>query len=265
MTGAGPVSELQHRFQHAILADINRPGMLVDEDVKLVGGFDLYLGAYRARLVEALRDNFSVLHRALGDDGFGELAAAYIRAHPSHFRSIRWYGDQLPSFLDANPAFLPHPALSDLARMDWALRGAFDAPDSRSLALADLAALPPEQWPQHCFATIPSLDIVDLSWSVEPIWRALNDDPEAQTDSPEPLAHVLLVWRPGLETMWRAVDSLESESLTVLRSGATFTEYCETIATHDVVDPAAVAVGYLQRWVLDGVLLANGDTNQWAI
>ena len=30
-----------------------------------------------------------------GDDGFRELAAAYVSAHPSHFRSIRWFGDRL--------------------------------------------------------------------------------------------------------------------------------------------------------------------------
>jgi hypothetical protein len=34
----------------------------------------VYLKAYRARLTAALRDNFPVLQRALGDDAFDVLA-----------------------------------------------------------------------------------------------------------------------------------------------------------------------------------------------
>ena len=248
---------LQQRFQQAILADTRAPDLFIDEETKLVGGFDLYRGAYRARLVAALRDNFTVLHRALGDAAFEDLAHAYIAAHPSRFRSIRWYGDMLPEFVAGHSTLVPHPALADLARMDWALRAAFDAPDSLSLTLNDLAGLPPEQWPQHRFATIDSLSIVELSWAVEPIWRALNANADAETAAPEASSHALLVWRPALECQWRAIDALEAAALRALQGGATFTAYCETIAAHEVADPATSAIAFLQRWIVDGVLSAK--------
>ena len=166
------MGELQCRFQRAVLTEDFTPGLFVSEGREIAGGLGLYLMAYRARLLSALRDNFPVLHRALGDEAFAELASDYIDAHPSRFRSIRWFGDELTAFLDAGPERLPHPALADVARMDWAIRGAFDAAGALPLTLADLAELAPEQWPQRRFALLPSLRLVDLNWAVEPIWRA---------------------------------------------------------------------------------------------
>ena len=250
------VAALQQGFQHAVLNNERAPGLFVDEEANAPGGFAIYLGAYRARLAVALRDNFEVLQRALGDDAFDDLAHAYIAAQPSRFRSIRWYGDGLPAFLDAHPEHLPHPALADLARMDWALRGAFDAPDADCLSFAELAALPASAWPQQRFPILPSLRIVDLAWAVEPIWRVLNADVEAQTSAPQPSPHALLVWRPQLECQWRAIEAVEANALRALSRGDNFAECCAALAGCDVPDPATTIVGLLQRWVADGVLAA---------
>jgi hypothetical protein len=254
MNAVAQLKDSQQRFQQAVLAEDITPGLFVAEGADVVGGFGLYLMAYRARLLAALRDNFPVLHRALGDEAFADLAHDYIDAHPSRFRSIRWFGDALVEFLDADPDRLPHPALADVARMDWAMRGAFDAAGVPLLTLDDLAALPPEDWPQRHFTLLPSLRRVELSWNVEPVWRALNDDAEAETNAPEPLAHVLLVWRPELDCLWRSAGDTEAAALCALAQGATFAECCAVIAGAGEPDPAAVALGLLQRWVSDGLL-----------
>lgn len=248
------LSTLQSRFQQAVLAEDVSPGLFVAEGDKTAGGLGLYLMAYRARLLAALRDNFPVLHRALGDEAFAELARDYIAAHPSVFRSIRWYGDVLVEFVADNPARLPHPALIDIARMDWAMRGAFDAPDALALSLPELAAIPPAEWPSRRFVPVPSLTMIELDWCVEPVWRALNEDAEAQTEAPVPLSHTLLVWRPDLDCMWRSADSVEVAALGALLRGADFAECCTEIAKTGASDPAATAAGLLQRWVVDGML-----------
>jgi hypothetical protein len=161
------------------------------------GWFGVYLQAYRARLTAALRDNFPVLQRALGDDAFDLLARAYIDEHPSHFRSIRWFGHSLAEFLAAAPERLPHPALVDLARMDWAMRTAFDAADAPLLGVGELAALPPEDWPLRHFKPVPSLQLLDLAWRVEPIWKALNADAEADQRGAATLAACAADLAPG--------------------------------------------------------------------
>ncbi|KFB68354.1 DNA-binding domain-containing protein [Candidatus Accumulibacter vicinus] len=249
------LADLQQRFQQSILRDHSTPGLFAAEGALLAGGgMGVYLQAYRARLTAALGDNFLVLQRALGDDAFAVLAHAYIDAHPSHFRSIRWFGHRLVEFLAAAPERLPHPAVLDLARMDWAMRTAFDAADAAALTADDLAALQLEDWPQRRFTPLPSLQMIDLAWCVEPIWKALDADAATTSEEPKPLAHVLLIWRPTLDCCWRSSDTCEAAALRALTQGASFADCCTVIAESGVPEPAQTAAAFLQRWIAEGLL-----------
>jgi hypothetical protein len=224
----------------------------------------IYRGAYRGRLVEALRSNYPVLHRVLGDDDFAALALAWLAGHPSRVPSIRWFGRGLPDWLagrlEADPDALPHPALADLARMEWAVGSSFDAADAPPLDRERLAAIEPARWPALRFAAHPSLHIVDLAWAVEPLWRALTDDEHAATEPPEPRVHRLLVWRQGLETRWRALPVDEAEALAACVTGVRFDALCERIAAADPqADAAACAAGWLGQWVAAGLLAEAGE------
>ncbi|MBK7952964.1 MAG: putative DNA-binding domain-containing protein [Candidatus Accumulibacter sp.] len=251
------LAKLQERFQTAVLAENPVPGLFAAEVPLLEGGFGVYLRAYRARLTAALRDNFPVLQRALGDDAFDALANAYIDENPSHFRSIRWFGDSLAEFLAAAPERLPHPALVDLARMDWATRTAFDAADAALLSFGELAALPPEDWPQRRFKPVPSLQLLDLAWGVEPTWKALNADAAAVSVEPLPVQHVLLIWRPELDCCWRSADTCEAAILRALTRGASFADCCTLIAETGDAQAARTAAGFLQRWIAEGLLAGD--------
>ena len=106
---------------------------------------DAYQHAYQARLAGALRDNFEVLALAMGDEAFATLAQAYTEAHPSRQPSIRWFGHRLVDFMarrvDQDDGLVPHPAMVDMARLDWALRDAFDATEAQVLDASALAAV----------------------------------------------------------------------------------------------------------------------------
>lgn len=249
------LAELQQCFQEAILIENPTPGLFAVEGAAFPGGVSVYLGAYRSRLTAALRDNFPVLHRALGDEAFATLASTYIDEHPSHFRSIRWFGDALVEVLAATPELLPHAALVDIARMDWAMRAAFDAANATPMAMHDLAALQPEDWAGQRFTPVPSLQVLDLEWRVEPIWKALNDDAEAATEEPQLLPHAVLVWRPVLDCCWRSADACEAAVLRALMHTTTFAECCTLIAESGVSEPAKAAAGFLQRWISEGLLV----------
>jgi len=223
---------------------------------------DIYRAAYRARLVAALRANVPVLHQVLGDEAFEALALGYLQAHPSTEPSIRWFGHRLADWLDArlelDPDALPHPALADLARMEWAIGTAFDAADATPVTVADLAALTPQDWAGLRLAGHPALQRVGLGWAVEPLWRALTRDPEANTAPPEALDHRLLVWREGLSPRWRAAEADEDGALAALLSGASFGELCLQVAAQAGAEaaPARVA-GWLRGWVEAGMLVAR--------
>lgn len=214
----------------------------------------IYRNAYRARLTDALRENYPVLYRVQGDEAFDELAERFIAANPSQHPSIRWFGSALPAWLAANHEQLSHPALADLARMEWALCTAFDAADDTPLSVDDLLAHAPEAWPKLRFTGHSSLRLIALDWAVEPLWRALSDNPEAETAAPEPQPHHLLVWRQNDQTQWRSVEPFEGDLLQAALSGESFAKLCERAAATQDEQAASAVAGHLRVWVEAGLL-----------
>ncbi len=215
-------------------------------------GLAVYRHAYRARLAAALADNFTVLARALGDEAFDALAQAYLAAHPSRQPSIRWFGHALAGFMaQAGDDLVPHPSLVDFARMDWALRGAFDAADAPPLDPPTQAARSPHDWGGQV-----------LAHAIEPAWKQLREwAPESGDEQPalaEPAEHVhtLLAWRQAGETRWRSLEPLEAALLGEVALGAPFARLCECAAAElgDAEAAAPAVVAALQRWLADGLL-----------
>jgi len=244
---------IQQQMQGAITHGARPPALAGN-----ARGLDVYRNAWRARLIEALRANYPVLHRVLGDHEFESLADAYLRVHPSQNRSIRWFGDRLPAFVAAHADTVPHPAVVDLVRFEWAVCLAFDAADFTPLAFDTLAATPPEAWPGLRFRLQPGYARIPLAWAVAPVWHAMTntDDPDAPLPPPEALTHSVLVWRRGLQPMWRTLEPLEAELLVAVEAGDTFAQLCEHAVDTLGDAAAATVVGYLQQWVADEVLAA---------
>lgn len=251
---------LQSRLAAAIRDGGDATGLLAGD---FALGLAVYRHAYRARLVAALTDNFTVLARALGDEAFETLGHAYLAARPSQQPSIRWFGDGLADFMAAaGDELVPHASLVDFARMDWALRAAFDAAEAPPLAPAALAALAPDDWAGLVLQLHPSVQQVTLAHAVEPAWRALREwDPETgdaqpELDEPMPHRHVLLAWRQGHETRWRSLEPLEAGLLAAVAAGEPFAALCERAAA-DLGDAGAAAqavIGLLQGWLAEGLL-----------
>jgi len=248
--------------QQALSRWVREPGSAVPALLKPEGRPEIYQNAYRARLIAALGDNYTVLQRAMGDEGFEALALAYIAAHPSRQASIRWFGDGLAEFMLGREDLVPHPALIDFARMDWALRGAFDATDAAGLGLQDLSEFALDAWPTLRFKLHPSVQRIALSWAIAPAWHVLRDfDPDTGEDAPEMpepegLDHTLLVWRQGLETRWRSLDATEAQLLQALAEGQEFAALCAVLAEQLGDEGRAVqaAVTLLSQWLGDGLL-----------
>ena len=100
----------------------------------------IYRNAYQVRLIDALHDTYPILHGLLGDEAWLALGRAYVTAHPSMFRSIRWYGSELADFLANSPLYGDEPILAEVALLEWTLAEVFDAKDAHALNRAALAA-----------------------------------------------------------------------------------------------------------------------------
>ena len=89
----------------------------------------------------------------------------------------------------AHESLVAHPATVDLAQLEWALCHAFDAAHAAPLDVAELAALPAQDWPDVCLAMYPSVQLLALQWVVGPDWHALKT---GQEEVPAPVAVAVL-------------------------------------------------------------------------
>ena len=106
-TNAGSLADLQRAFQDYVLT--SHPGFTgqVRDTSKAdrVTLLDVYRDGYALRLIEVLESDYPGLLAMAGPADFDVMARAYIAAHPSHFRSVRWFGGKLAEFLAATPPF----------------------------------------------------------------------------------------------------------------------------------------------------------------
>ena len=147
---AGSLADLQRAFQDYLLARSDGFAGAVRDTRKadrhaLLG---VYRDAYALRLIEVLTNDYPGLMAMAGPADFDRMARAYIAAHPSHHPSVRWFGARLADFLAGTAPYSGLAAAAEMARFEWALGEAFDAPDDTPIQAADLMALPPEILPR---------------------------------------------------------------------------------------------------------------------
>ena len=248
----------------------------------------IYYDAYRLRLLEALDRNYPVLHAWLGDEAFERLGLAYLATHPSAHFSIRYFGHRLPEYLTTAKDWRDRPYLGEMAALEWALSEAFDAEDSSIMKLEDMAAIPPDAWPEMRFHFHASVCRLNLNWNVPVIWKAINQaiaaekngaacrgessatpslfqeegrgrDDHLITDVTAPIAaehpQSWLIWRRDLKTFFRSLSVDEAWALDAARSGDSFAGICEGLCEWiDAPNVAMHAAGLLKRWITESLI-----------
>ena len=226
------------------------------ERVPVATRLAIYGDGYRSRLIEVLAANYPALAKLLGPEDFTALGTAYVRAHDSSFRSVRYYGAELATFLSAQPEYEQVPVLGELARWEWAMTEVFDAADAVPIGPAALAQIAPARWAELCFEFHPSLRRLELFWNAPQLWKALTTD-GAERRQPEVRADATpwVLWREELQTYFRSLQESEAEALDAARGGASFGEICGVLAAHcSEAEIPRQAAGYLKQWLQDGLI-----------
>lgn len=258
------LAALQSAFQAAILAPEPAPARLLARFARIDGAppdarFAIYHEAYRLRLIEALGASYERLRRAMAGT-FVEMAGAFIAAHVSVHRNLRWYGEDLPDFLAATEPWSRRPDLAELAALERNLNIAFDAPDAPALTLRDLAAHDPTSWPDLVFAPHGSARRLEVTTDVLARWHALGAAEAPPEDAPEPpplpAPVSLLTWRQEGQAMVRALPPEEEMMWIEMSRGRSFGQQCTLLAVHAPDGADARAAGYLGGWIQSDLLAA---------
>ena len=212
----------------------------------------VYHHAYRAQLVDCLRDTFERVWAWLGDAGFEAAARRHIESHPPHSWTLSAYGDDFDRTLSG--LYPDDREVAELAWLDWSLRRAFDGPDATPIAPDTLLGT---DWDRAILHIVPTLRMTSISTNCAAIWTCLPEGraPPLAARLHAPMA--LRVWRKELSPHFRAVDSIEQQALSMACDGASFAAICSAIAARMVSSRASeVAGALLASWLQDGLIIA---------
>jgi hypothetical protein len=248
-----------HSLQQLFFAAMRAPqvalpeNLALDRRVKAELGFGIYRHAYQARLREALENDHAALATYLGDSLWQQLCAQYITAHPSTHRSLRYFGNQLATFLPTFEPLSGNPEAIEIAAFERALLDCFDAADANLLTWQQFAQIPPELWPSTPLRALPSLRLHAARYNSVEIWQALK----AQASPPQARrieATDWLLWRDqALLTRFRALSAVESAAVNWLFVGGDFAGWCELFLAFYPVDAVpAAALTFLQQFLQEG-------------
>jgi hypothetical protein len=216
---------------------------------------EIYRNAYHLRLLEALADAYPALHTLLGDARFQALGLDYIRSHPSHHFSIRWFGHRLGPYLRDHPQRQDHPVVAEMALFEWTLRDAFDAPDSQIAGPDDLRRLPPQLWAGMRLRLIPSVRRLDLEWNTPRLWRAIDEGASPLPPKRNPFPVGWLIWRHDLKTRYQSLEVDEAWALDATLAGTDFSGICAGLC--EWIDEFHVpqhAASMIQAWIGNGLV-----------
>ncbi|KTC84844.1 DNA-binding domain-containing protein [Legionella brunensis] len=244
---------LQEMFQNYLLTNQTNieQYIIASEKVSAAVRLDIYLDAYRARLLECLASNFPVFKKYVGDEAFHTIGSAYLEKHPSPYRSIRWFGDNFSDYLSSQQ----EPCLAELAQFEWCLALAFDAADAQTLTIEDIASISPECWANMTFLPHPSLQQTHFHWNIVPIWQAISNEqlPENPIEHSQPLSWV--IWRSNYVSRFYSLAEDESWAMTRMIQGASFGEICAGLCTwYDEQEVGMRAASLLKSWIQSGLL-----------
>jgi hypothetical protein len=164
ITHPGDVDAALTSREAASLVDPARVGDVVLPSAKLAPAerVGVYHGMYLLRMQEALETDYPALAHFLGEERWRELVRAYVDAHPSRSYTLNVLGRSLPEFVRTRSRLRHAAFCSDLARLEWAVTEAFDAPESPALVEADLAAVPEAAWERARLVPSAALHLLAL-------------------------------------------------------------------------------------------------------
>jgi hypothetical protein len=226
---------------------------------------DIYRRQYFLRHVDSLIEDHPGLVHYLGDDGFEQLANAYLEKHPPTSYTLRDLGADLATFLatyDGVPEDM-RELLCDLARYDLHVVELFDAADVPPPDAERLRALPEDAWLTRPLVFNPQLRLHAFGYPAPEIRNAIRDGEHSKEPPPreppprEPTRYG--IFRRDHVVSFERLSPQAFELLSLLKAGVPLQTACEklseTMSDEDARIVEAEVGAWFQRWASWGWIL----------
>ncbi len=135
----------------------------------------IYNNAYHQRLVDVSSALFPVLYHTLGQELYTQLWLSYMAAYPPRNGPIHRVGEHLHTFLRQHPKFASLPAAADIVQLESHLNYLFDKADEPAYSLADLQALPQDDWAAMRWQAKQDWALLYSPFDLEKYWRQMQE------------------------------------------------------------------------------------------
>jgi len=214
----------------------------------------VYQNNYRTALVSSLAETFQRLALWLGDEAFESAAARYIDARPPSSWTLDAYGEDFTDFVAT--LWPDDPEVAEIALIDWTVGQVFVGPDAVALLPEALAVA---DWETAVIHAVPSLLVLPIRSNADAIWQALATGETPPVPEPAEPGSALLLWRQGLEPVFRRAEAHERDVLAWSAAGDGFAAICERLAATLGEEAAVTAAGtLLGRWLGEKMVAAVG-------
>ena len=178
--------------------------------------FDVYRNNVAVSLTEALIAAFPVIYKLVGDKFFRAMSGVYLRKHPPSSPLMMYYGDKMPQFLRRFDPAKSLPYLSDMARVELAMRHSYHAADATPIDAQALASLAPEKLMGTKFTFATATHVLPSDFPTYSIYRAntVADAPKAVM-RPE----AMLVTRPQFDPKQTLISAASATCIASLMEG----------------------------------------------
>lgn len=252
------LKQIQKDFQDYLLhrTPLIKAEVIGTAKVPVTTRLEIYHDAYYLRLLEALQEDFPVLHTLIGCDNFNKIGHDYIVKHPSPFRSLRYFGKDLSAFIRALKPYKDQVWQAELAAFEWALIDAFDAADDKTITIDEMGAVPLEKWATMCFRLHPSLSRLNFRWNVVELWEKAKK--HKRGIKPKRIAieeASWIIWRKEFATQFCSLPVDRAYMFDAMRQGMDFGSICAGLCEWiDEVNVAMHAAALLKGFIVDGLV-----------
>jgi hypothetical protein len=230
---------------------------------------EVYAGAYYARLLECLRDEFRVSARAVGEEVFDVFAFEYLQKYPSRSYTLNRLGASFPRFLaetrladEESDGDWPD-LLIDLATLEWTIGEVFDGPGVEGrppLDAEQLRTIPADRWSEARLVPVPCLRRLALRFPLLPFYDALRGGQDALP--PEPSDSYVALTRRNYVVRSFELSHDQYVLLDALMEGRPVGEAIGLVADSSDTDPDRLAADlrtWFHDWVAAGFFQAVAD------
>lgn len=197
-------------------------------------GLMAYQSNGHALAERCLLATYPVIAQLIGSGSFNALARDLWHHHPPRCGDLAQWGDALPAFLTTSEQLADVPYLADVARVEWALHRAADAPDADA-DMPSFARLSAEDPEGLTLWLAPGTALITSAWPVVSLvtTHTIGDPALAETGQRvrDRVGETAVVWRPGWRPCVAVCPDNALDLLRALQRGAALTEALGQVPT----------------------------------